>query len=252
MKLNKLLISCLTATLVSSVLFASENGTSWGYTGVNGPDNWGDLPTDYSMCKKGKSQSPIDITPEVTVESDGLKTIEFNYSSGTSFVENNGHTVQVDFNKGNSIVIDGTEYSLLKLHFHTPSENHINGKSFPLEGHFVYSDEKGSLAVVALLFEDGGENQFIKKVWSKMPDKVNIKNPIQISAEDVNRLLPKNKDYYRFHGSLTTPPCTEGVIWLVLKNYATISKTQVQEFLKIMKHKNNRPIQPINGRKVMK
>jgi carbonic anhydrase len=253
MKVNKFLAGCITATLLSSSLLASSHGSHWGYTGHGAPENWGDLSADFSMCKDGKNQSPINISPAVTVEASNMQKIDFNYSSEISSVINNGHTVQVNFEKGSSIKIDGMTFNLIQFHFHTPSENQIEGKHFPLEGHFVHAAKDGSLAVVALMFEDGVENTFIKKVWEKMPHKAGGKNAISISAKEINALLPENKDYYRFTGSLTTPPCSEGVRWFVLKNYSTISKGQVKEFIGLFdNHPNIRPVQPINARKVMK
>ena len=149
-------------------------------------------------------------------------------------------------------MVDNIKFPLVQFHFHTPSENQIEGKKFPLEGHFVHATKDGSLAVVALMFEDGAENPFIKKVWTKMPHDAGKKESLSISANEVNALLPQDKSYYRFNGSLTTPPCSEGVRWLVLKNYTTISKEQTKEFLELFHHANNRPIQSINARKVIK
>ena len=252
MKIGKILAGSITATLLSSALLASGGGSHWGYTGHEGPANWGSLSGDYTMCKDGKSQSPININSSVTVESKGLEKIGFDYNTGISSVINNGHTIQVNFDKGSSISVDGIKFPLIQFHFHTPSENQIDGKNFPLEGHFVHATKDGSLAVVALMFEDGAENPFLKKVWAKMPHKAGEKNAISISAKEVNALLPKDKAYYRFNGSLTTPPCSEGVRWMVLKNYSTISKGQTKEFLDVFHHANNRPVQPINARKVIK
>lgn len=252
MNLSKILTCSVAAALLSSTLLASGHGTHWGYTGHEGPENWGNLSADYSLCKSGKSQSPINISSNVTVESGELEKIGFDYSTGISSVINNGHTIQVNFDTGSSISVDGIKFPLIQFHFHTPSENQIDGKNFPLEGHFVHVTKDASLAVVALMFEDGVENPFIKKVWAKMPHKAGGKEALSISASEVNALLPQNKDYYRFSGSLTTPPCSEGVRWLVLKNYTTISKGQTKEFLELFHHANNRPVQGINARKVMK
>lgn len=252
MKLGKILTSGVVIALLGSALLAGGGSTHWGYTGHEGPANWGDLSADYSLCKNGKSQSPIDITSSVTVQSKGLEKIGFDYSTGISSVTNNGHTIQVNFDEGSNIIVDGIKFPLVQLHFHTPSENQINGKEFPLEGHFVHATKDGSLAVIGLMFEDGAENPFIKKVWAKMPHQAGEKESLSISAKEVNALLPKNKAYYRFNGSLTTPPCSEGVRWLVLKNYSTISKEQTKEFLDLFHHENNRPVQPINARKVIK
>lgn len=252
MKVGKILVSGIAAILLSSALLASGQGTHWGYTGHEGPVNWGDLSADYSLCKSGKSQSPININSSVMVQSEGLEKIGFDYNTGISSVINNGHTIQVNFDEGSTITVDGIKFPLIQLHFHTPSENQIDGKEFPLEGHFVHAAKDGSLAVIGLMFEDGAKNAFLAKVWAKMPHKGGEKESLIIPAAEVNALLPKDKDYYRFNGSLTTPPCSEGVRWLVLKNYSTISKEQTKEFLDIFHHENNRPVQPINARKVIK
>ncbi len=249
MKLNKILAGSL---LVGSMLFAGGHATHWGYTGHEGPSNWGDLDSKYSMCKLGSSQSPINITSAVTIESSNLEKIAFNYKTGASSVVNNGHTIQVNIEDGSSIKIDGITFSLKQFHFHTPSENQIDGKHFPLEAHFVHASKDGKLAVVAVMFEEGKENSTIKKIWNKMPHKAGGNATCGLSSKTVKNMLPKDKSYYRFSGSLTTPPCSEGVRWMVLKNYATISKAQVKEFLHTMHHENNRPIQPVNARKVMK
>lgn len=252
MKFNKILVTNMAGVFLSTALLAGSHATHWGYTGHEGPQNWGTLSADYGMCKAGKSQSPINISSAISVESKSLEKIGFDYTTGISSVINNGHTIQVNFDAGSTITLDGIKFSLIQFHFHTPSENQIEGKSFPLEGHFVHATEDGSLAVVALMFEDGVENPFLKKVWEKMPHKGGETAALSISAEEVNTLLPKEKEYYRFNGSLTTPPCSEGVRWLVLKNYSSISKEQTETFLHLFEHANNRPIQPINARKVIK
>jgi len=246
MKITKSLL--LTLACGSSLLA----GSHWGYTGHEGPEHWGDLSPKYGMCKAGKSQSPINISKEVTIKTDGLKPITFNYNTSASEVINNGHTIQVNINEGSSIELDGKRFDLKQFHFHTPSENQIEGKNFPLEAHFVHAAQDGSLAVVALMFEDGAENKMLKKIWSKMPHKAGESHVCKMSSDMFTSMMPKNKAYYRFNGSLTTPPCSEGVRWLVLKEYSHISKAQTKEFLELFHHANNRPVQPINARKVMK
>jgi len=248
MKINNILLSGL---FVASSLLASSHTTHWGYTGHEGPSNWSDLDPKYSMCKAGSSQSPVNISRAVTVESDDLRKIKFNYRTGASEVINNGHTVQVNIEGGSFIEVDGIKFSLKQFHFHTPSENQIEGKNFPLEAHFVHVSAKGELAVVAVMFEDSKENEVLKKIWSKMPHKAGETSACGLHSKLINRIIPKDKDYYRFSGSLTTPPCSEGVRWLVMEDYSHISAAQTKEFFDLFKHANNRPIQPINARKVM-
>ena len=248
MKLGKVLVGSL---LLASSLLASSHSAHWGYTGHEGPSNWGDLDPKYTMCKAGSSQSPINISNESIVATSGLAKIDFNYRTSASSIINNGHTVQINMSGGSSIKIDGIEFQLKQFHFHTPSENNINSKSFPLEAHFVHASKDGKLAVVALMFEEGKENPILKKLWSKMSSKAGESNGCGLPSKGIDKLLPKDRDYYRFSGSLTTPPCSEGVRWFVLKDYSHISKAQIKEFLHAVHHENNRPIQPINARKVM-
>jgi len=249
MKLNKVLLGSL---FIASTLLAGSHSTHWGYTGHESPSNWGDLDPKYSMCKQGSSQSPINITKSVTVESEDLEKIVFDYRTGASEVINNGHTVQVNIKGGSSITVDGIEFSLKQFHFHTPSENQIEGQNFPLEAHFVHASKDGKLAVVAVMFEEGKENPILKKIWKKMPHKAGGSAGCGLPSKVINDILPKEKDYYRFSGSLTTPPCSEGVRWLVMKHYSHVSAAQTKEFLELFHHSNNRPIQSINARKVMK
>ncbi len=251
MKLGKIVVSGFVSTLLSVTLLAEGHGTHWGYTGHEGAEHWGDLAPEYSMCKLGKSQSPINIDKKVLACTSDSQKIKFNYTTASKEVVNNGHTIQVNIEDGSSINVDGIEFALKQVHFHTPSENQIEGQSFPLEAHFVHASKNGELAVVALMFEGGAANEFIKKTWEVMPKEADKTASLVISAKEMNELLPQNRDYYRFSGSLTTPPCSEGVRWLVLKKYATISAAQVEEFLHAVHHENNRPIQPINARKVM-
>lgn len=253
MNLSKVLVGSLTAAVLSTTLLAGVHGTKWGYTGHEGPENWGNLDPKNFMCKDGRNQSPVNISSDVIVTTTkGLDKIKFSYTTEAAEVINNGHTVQVNVKPGSSIEVDGTQFDLKQFHFHTPSENQIEGKHFPLEAHFVHVSENGQLAVVALMFEDGAENTLIKKVWDQMSSNAGEIKGCGVSAAKARDFLPKNKDYYRFDGSLTTPPCSEGVRWLVLQNYSHVNQEQVAKFKEIMHGNDNRPIQPINARKVLK
>jgi carbonic anhydrase len=237
--------------LISSAAYAGQgtagHDTHWGYTGHQGPEQWGDLNPEFSACSEGKNQSPINLTGFVESE---LKPIEIHYNAGGNEIINNGHTIQVNFSPGSKISVDGHEFELKQFHFHAPSENHINGQSYPMEAHLVHADEAGNLAVVAVMLVEGETNPAIASAWSYMPGieggKQNL--PSGVSAEGI---LPANRDYYRFNGSLTTPPCTEGVWWLVMKAPVTASKDQIGKFVQVMKHPNNRPIQATNERAIL-
>jgi len=174
----------------------------------------------------------------------------FNYQSQSSEILNNGHTVQVNFAPGSTLMVDGRAFELKQVHFHTPSENIIDGEPCALEAHFVHADPKGNLAVVAVMFDEGTENAVLAKLWTEMPEKAGDKHTLTLNIGG-EAMMPASRDYYRYTGSLTTPPCTEGVIWLVLKEELTASKAQIAHFANIMHHPNNRPVQPTNARVVM-
>ncbi len=220
---------------------------SWKYVGSKGPEHWGDLSEDFISCKVGRNQSPIDIDKTITVSPKKLKT--FQRFPAVNIV-NNGHTVQADFKAGNIMVVDTVMYEMKHVAFHTPSENTIKGKSFPLEAHFLHTDAKGNSAILAVMFEEGAENKALAKLWQQMPKtKVQPKKlSTKVLASD---LTPRDKTYYRYNGSLTAPPCTEGVTWIVMKSAMTASKSQIAAFKKVMRHDNNRPIQPLYGRIVL-
>lgn len=241
---NFVYFACL--LLLASFVHASSS-SKWGYSGEEGPDNWVKLSADYSACA-GSNQSPVDLTGFIEAD---LEAIEFDYKPGGHEILNNGHTIQINYAAGSSIVVDGTKFELKQFHFHAPSENLIKGKSYPMEAHLVHADSNGNLAVVAVMFEAGGENQALAKAWAQMPDKAGINSTLNttIAVDDV---LPSVRDHYRFNGSLTTPPCSEGVRWLVLKKSIPASMDQIEQFAHAIHHPNNRPIQATNARLILK
>ncbi len=220
----------------------------WGYTGEESPEHWASLEDQFALCASGENQSPINITSHFDAD---LPPLWFAYQAPASNVLNNGHTIQVDIAKGSRITLDNQAFVLKQFHFHTPSENTINGKRFPLEAHFVHLNEATHhYAVVAVMFEEGEENALLQQLWQKMPVENGQKTALEIPLS-YSQLLPNDKDYYQFNGSFTTPPCTEGVRWYVLKKPMTVSKVQVAEFLGVMKHPNNRPVQNVNARVIV-
>lgn len=238
----------LVAVSLFSVLSASAFAQHWSYEGEAAPANWGKLDPKFVMCGMGKNQSPIDLDALVEAE---LAPLKMTYATPSAEIVNNGHTVQVNYQPGSTLMVDGRAFELKQFHFHAPSENKIGGKQFPMEAHLVHADKDGNLAVVGVMFSEGVSNPFLAKLWEKMPAKKDEKNALAAGL-NVSQLLPADKDYYRYNGSLTTPPCTEGVRWLVLKKPATVSKGQVEAFTKIMGHPNNRPVQSVNARPILK
>lgn len=219
----------------------------WGYQGEAAPQNWGKVDAKYALCASGKNQSPIDL--KAFIEAD-LKPLKLDYKAASADIINNGHTVQINYAPGSTLSVDGITFELKQFHFHSPSENKVNGKQFPLEGHLVHADKDGNLAVVAVMFQEGGANALLAKLWEKMPNKAGEKSALPTGL-GVSQLLPKGGDYYRFNGSLTTPPCSEGVRWFVMKKPATVSTAQIQQFSKTVGFANNRPIQATNARTVL-
>lgn len=232
--------------LLSMSAFAAS-GDHWGYSGKSGPDNWAKLSPEYGACA-GKNQSPINLTGFIDAE---LKAIGFDYKQGAAEIVNNGHTVQINALPGSSISVDGVRYDLKQAHFHVPSENLINGRSFPMEAHLVHADKDGNLAVVAVMVAEGNANKALEKAWAQMPKKEGDEAILSFRFSPLD-ILPSNRNYYRFNGSLTTPPCTEGVRWLVMKDPISASKAQIAEFANVMHHPNNRPVQAINARPILR
>ncbi len=177
-----------------------------------------------------------------------MDKLDLDYKGKAVALINNGHTLQTRLEGENNLRLGGKVFKLAQFHFHTPSENHVDGKSYPLEAHYVHADENGNLAVVAVFFKQGDANPALAKLLENIPEK---DSNVTISAPfDASALIPSDKDYYRFNGSLTTPPCSEGVRWLVIKEPQTISAEQVEAFAKAM-GQNNRPVQPLNARMIL-
>ncbi|HTV58852.1 MAG TPA: carbonic anhydrase family protein [Verrucomicrobiae bacterium] len=257
MKTDRTLFRASSALLLGSLLLfvaparaqqsSSDHHPHWSYTGEWGPDRWGDLEPAYATCKTGKRQSPIDIE---NAKPAALPPIRFEYQVSPLRIINNGHTIQVNYEPGSTMTVGGKQYSLLQFHFHHPSEEKIGGKQYDLVAHLVHKDAEGHLAVVAILFESGQPNPFLDLLWKNVPkeiDKEVVRKKINLNAAD---LLPADRDYYTFAGSLTTPPCSEGVTWYVLKNPVELSPAEIATFAKWYPD-NARPIQPTNGREIL-
>lgn len=234
------------AVLVSGFATASDQ-IQWGYSGAAGPEHWGELAPEFATCSTGKNQSPINLTGMIEGK---LPALEVHYKAGGNEVVNNGHTIQIKYAPGSSMAVGDRTFELKQAHFHSPSENIIEGRSYPLEVHFVHVDKNGNLAVIAVMFETGQSNAELEKAWALMPMGKG-ETAVLKDAVDAGILLPQDHAYYRYNGSLTTPPCSEGVHWLVMKSSGTASKEQIDKFKQAMHHANNRPVQPINARVVI-
>jgi len=192
-------------------------------------------------CKTGHHQSPIDIRNPETAN---LPALHFDYKPSPLHIIDNGHTIMINYGPGSSISVGAKQYTLKQFHFHRPSEEKINGKSFEMTLHLVHADAEGKLAVVAVLLQEGGDNSLVRELWKDTPkekDKEELFDQVQI---DVSQLVPSDRGYYTFSGSLTTPPCSEDVTWFVLKHPMTISAAEIQQFSNLYRH-DARPTQPL-------
>ena len=222
--------------------FAEDKPHHWTYEEVK---EWGEAP-EFETCKLGKEQSPINIVKKEVKKSD-LPAIETHYDSSKAEIVNNGHTIQINLSAGGSAQLRNSEYKLVQFHFHTPSEEKINGKNYPMVAHLVHKNADGHLAVIALLIKEGKENAALKNIFANLPTEEGKSD--LANAVNVNDILPASLKYYGFNGSLTTPPCSEGVAWHVVEKPIELSKGQIAAFKKIFKS-NARPVQPLNGRVV--
>ena len=218
--------------------------THWSYEGHGGPAEWGRLKKDYAACAAGSRQSPIDIRDGVGLD---LPPIRFDYKPVPLRIVDNGHTVQVNVAPGSSISLMGRDYALVQFHFHKPSEERVNGRQYDMVAHLVHKDEIGRLAVVAVLLETGKDHPLIQTLWTYLPLEKNVEAAPPGVSIDLRELLPKSLGYFTYMGSLTTPPCSEGVLWLVLKAPVEVSQEQIAIFARLYRM-NARPMQQANGR----
>ena len=217
--------------------------THWGYEGAGAPENWANLDPKNKVCAIGERQSPIDIKDGIKVD---LEPIQFSYRPSNFRIIDNGHTLQVSVGES-AITLTGKTYELVQFHFHRPSEEKVNGQRFDMVAHLVHKADDGALAVIAVLMERGSENPFIQTLWNNMPLEKNQSVSPPTTIIDPNNLLPASRNYYTYMGSLTTPPCSEGVLWLVMKQPVQVSQDQINIFSRLYRN-NARPIQPTGGR----
>lgn len=224
--------------------------SAWNYEGETGPEFWGSLSKDYALCQEGTQQSPIDIANVLVSDID---TINFNYSPSALNILNNGHTVQINYDKGSSITIGDKEYQLLQFHFHTPSEHALGGELAEGEVHFVHAHKTAEgetqLAVIGIMIYEGKENVAFADVIANLPEHKSEEKTIEEVKVNAENLLPANRQVYRYTGSLTTPPCSEGVNWNILIEPVSMSAKQLEALTKVL-HNNNRPLQDLNKREI--
>jgi carbonic anhydrase len=231
-----------------SAMAAAQTTASWSYTGRTGPVGWGRLDPAYSACSKGREQSPIDIR-HARLDT-ALQPIQFHYIGGPVTLENNGNTVEVHVDPGSYIVVGGVRYDLIQFHFHHPSEHAVKGKLADMEIHFVHRSADGKLAVVAVLLNEDRDfpNATLSTLWEHLPATVGATEKITDMVDPAG-LLPADRGYWSYTGSLTAPPCTEEVRWFVFQQQVSISRGQLQAFANLFKN-NARSLQDPHGRRI--
>lgn len=251
---HKLFALCTLAAviMVSTMIFSVVNAQDghqvhWGYEGEEGPNHWGELDETFALCSEGHAQSPIDLTNSIGVN---LVNISFDYHETTLNIFNNGHTIQVNYDTGSSITYNETTYELLQFHLHHPSEHTVDGQPADMELHFVHRDESGNLAVVGVLLmasEENNDNYAV--VFDNLPTEEGEPQAgdLIVNAAD---LLPDSTAYFTYSGSLTTPPCSQGVRWLVLDTPVELAQSQIEAFAHIFEL-NARPTQALNTRDLL-
>ena len=220
----------------------------WGYTGEGAPEKWGTLKPEFALCGNGMSQSPIDYNK--TYKTD-LGKIEFSYKDTPLKIVNNGHSIQVNCETGSTVMVDGETYELVQFHFHAPSEHTVKGQFYDMELHLVHKNKNNEIAVVGVFMKKGATNNLIQTIWDNSPTEIDKENVVSGISVNASVLLPKNRSYYHNYGSLTTPPCTEGVNWSVMKTPIEVSEAQIEKFRTVMGVENNRPVQTLNKRFVL-
>ena len=223
----------------------AHSGAPWSYTGPTGPAHWGQLDPSYAACSDGRAQSPVDIGRVVRRP---LRNPGFHYVSGRATVSNNGHTVLAKARPGSTMTVDGKTFALVQMHFHARSEHEVNGHRYPVEVHFVNQTSTGATAALAVFISQGRSTN---KAWQPYVRSLDVASGSAAHPIiDWSALLPHDRTTFRYRGSLTTPPCTEGFRWVVMTTPVRLSAQQIAAFRAVYEH-NYRPVQPLHGRTVL-
>lgn len=226
---------------------SSDHGPQhWSYSGATGPDHWGELNADWRVASTGAEQSPIDLIDAQPAE---LESLSFHYQSFPLDMVNNGHTIQVNASGDNWLMIGEERYDLQQFHFHTPSEHTVNGRHSAMEVHLVHSNAAGELAVVGVMLDAGSSNPLLARFWDHIPSTADGTWHDANMRINALGLLPVARTSYRYAGSLTTPPCSEGVRWIVMQNHTQASTSQIEAFSSLF-GATNRPVQRLYDRRI--
>jgi carbonic anhydrase len=235
-----LVTTCSTCLALSGLARASE-AVHWSYEGHGGPEHWAELSPDFKTCAIGVQQTPIDLKSSVAAR---LAPVAPQFAEMPLRILNNGHTIQVSCAEGSHTELDGQRYDLVQFHFHHPSEHLLMGQAFPLEAHFVHKNADGGLAVLGVFVKPGAASAGLQPIWDAMPPEEAEERTVDGTTVRPAELLPRDRAYFRYWGSLTTPPCSEGVLWTVFREPIEASDAQIGAFAKLFPL-NARPVQPL-------
>jgi carbonic anhydrase len=230
-----------------TMVAAAEPDALWGYSGDFGPEHWGDMTGAFDSCRNGETQSPVDIS---TVTIKAIPDISFDYQASPLQVVDNGRMIQLNYSAGSHIRVGDKSYQLLEFHFHNPSEHTIGGKRYPMAVHLVHQADNGKLAIIAVMMKEGAANALMDTLWSMLPTGKGLEKTVDTMMISATALVPADKTYFSYTGSLTTPPCSESVDWLVMAQAVEVSASQIEKF-KRRYAGNSRPLQPLNQRRVL-
>jgi carbonic anhydrase len=250
------IVSC-SGEETDSESYNDEHAVHWGYEAENGPDVWSSMNSAWASCSEGLEQSPIDLTgatmielPAVDIHTPSGQEVEVLNQAGVIHELDNGHTIQINAKTSEKLTVGDKSYALVQFHFHAPSEHTVDGRYLPMEMHFVHQADDGALAVVGVLIDEGAENPGITPLWAQLPEGPGAETTVKIPAGFADHIFPEvGSGFYHYDGSLTTPPCSEGVKWYVRKTITSLSNEQIAEFTAIYYH-NNRPVRALNARTV--
>jgi carbonic anhydrase len=249
-----LLVSCSDAEKAAET-HDDNHVVHWGYEAENGPERWGSMDAAWSLCSSGREQSPIDITsakeielPEVDINTPSEQEVAVLNQAGVIHELDNGHTIQINSKTGETMTVGDKTYALVQFHFHAPSEHTVDGEHLPMEMHFVHQGNDGGLAVVGVLLGEGAANPGIAPLWAQLPEAPGTEAMVRIPAGFAEHIFPDvGTGFYHYDGSLTTPPCSEGVKWYIRRTPTELSQDQIAAFTATYDH-NNRPVQALNER----
>jgi carbonic anhydrase len=239
-------------TSFSSCITSPARATSvnWGYIGKTGTEHWGELSPEFQLCGIGRRQTPIDLKIADVKNVVNNHLLSVNYQPTALHLINNGKTIQVNYQPGSYLKFAQQNFELLQFHFHHFSEHRINGKSYDMELHLVHRNQVGNLAVVAVFLQAGRFNPTLQIIWDAMPQQQGVETRIEDINIDAAQFLPAKQTFFTYSGSLTTPPCSENVLWCVMETPIEASTAQIAQFSQIFPL-NARPLQQLNDRVVI-